>query len=207
MAEDALKQIVNRNEFYRDNFRRVTYIMLLSVLINVVLGFLSLYSFTHRPDPKYFATSSDGRITPLYSLDQPMVSVPTLLEWAKESINSVYTYNFVNYRKELQKASERFTPDGWKNFQATLKDSNNLKTVVDSRMVVNSVATGAPVMLDRGIINGRYAWKVQTPVLVTYRNQARTFQQPLLVTMVVIRVPTVNDPKGIRITQFLASRS
>ena len=72
-------------------------------------------------------------------------------------------------------------------------------------MVASSVATGAPVILDQGVINGRYAWKVQMPLLVTYQSSTEQIQQSLIITMVVSRVPTVDMPRGIAIVSFVAA--
>lgn len=207
MADEALETVTARRNFYRDNYRRVVAILLFMVLITLILLFLVYYLATNRPEPKYFATSADGRIIPLYPLTAPMVSDSALLQWANQAAVAAYTYNFATFRKELQDASEYFTPDGWKDFETALISSRNLETVINKKLVVTAVATGAPVILDRGILNGHYSWKVQMPVLVTYESASTTIQQPILVTMLITRVPAENVPKGIAIAQFVASPS
>jgi intracellular multiplication protein IcmL len=205
MAEDALEIVKMRRDFYRDSYRRVVSALLFMVFVTLLLVFTIYYLVSHRPEPKYFATSADGRITPIYPLTAPMVADSALLQWANQAAVSAYTYNFATWRKELQDASENFTPGGWSDFEAALKSSRNLETVISKKLVVTAVATGAPVILDRGILNGQYSWKVQMPLLVTYESASTLIQQPILVTMLVTRVSTVNVPKGIAITQFVAS--
>ena len=205
MPEDALKLVQLRNNFYRDNYRRVLGALMLMLFINIALVGLLAYSFTRTHEAQYFATSSDGRITQLHPLSQAVVSTSALLQWANQAAVVAYTYNFVNYRKQLQEASEFFTPEGWRNFEVALKGSRNLETVLARKLVVTAVATGAPVVLDQGVIGGRYAWKVQMPLLVTYQSSSTTYQQTLTITMVITRVPILNVPKGIAIAQFFAS--
>jgi intracellular multiplication protein IcmL len=206
MAEESALEIVQmRKNFYRDSYRRVVFILLLMVLVNILLAFIIYYLISHQPEPKYFATSADGRITPIYPLTAPMVSDSALLQWANQAAVAAYTYNFSTYRKELQEASEYFTPEGWNDFQTALKSSRNLETVITKKLVVTAVATGAPVILDRGVLNGHYSWKVQMPLLVTYESASTTIQQPIVVTMLITRVSTLNVPKGIAIAQFVAS--
>jgi len=205
MPEDALELIKLRNNFYRDGYRRVLVILLLLIVVNCGLVGVVAYQASHVPPTQYFATSSDGRITRLHPLSQPVVSISALLQWANEAAVSAYTYNFVNFRKQLQQASQYFAPEGWRNFEDALKQSRNLETVRARKLVVTAVATGAPVVLDQGRINNRYSWKVQLPVLVTYQSSSTTYQQPLIITMIITRVPTLNVPKGIAITQFYAS--
>ena len=105
----------------------------------------------------------------------------------------------------MQRVQNNFTPDGWKYFEEALKGARTLETVLAKKLVVSAVATGAPVILEQGVINGRYAWKVQMPLLVTYQSPNEQTQQPIVVTMVVSRVPTVNTPRGIAIVSFVAA--
>lgn len=205
MAESALEVVQMRKNFYRDSYRRVVTVLLFMVLANLILAAIIYYLATNQPEPKYFATSEDGRITPIYPLSAPMVSDSALLQWANQAAVAAYTYNFATYRKELQDASEYFTPEGWNDFETALQSSRNLETVINKKLVVTAVATGAPVILDRGILNGHYSWKVQMPLLVTYESASTTIQQPILVTMLITRVSTLNVPKGIAIAQFVAS--
>lgn len=205
MAEDALELIRLRNNFYRDNYKRVVTAIFVLLFINFALAGIVFYQITNRPVPQYFATSADGRIVPLYPLSEPMVAPTQLLQWASRAAIAAYTYNFVDYRNALQRVQNNFTPDGWKYFEDALKGARTLEAVLAKKLVVSAVATAAPVILDQGVINGRYAWKVQMPLLVTYQSASEQTQQPIVVTMVVSRVPTVNMPRGIAIASFISS--
>lgn len=205
MTEEGLELIRLRNNFYRDNYRRVVMGLLFLLVINFILVGIILYQVTNRPTPQYFATSIDGRITPLYALSEPMIAPNELAQWATRTAVSVYTYNFVNYREALQKVQNDFTPEGWKYFEDALKGTRVLETVIAKKLVVSSVPTAAPVILDQGVINGRYAWKVQLPLLVTYQSPNEQTQVPVVVTMVISRVPTVNIPRGIAVVQFVSA--
>lgn len=205
MAEDAVQLVRLRNEFYRDNYRRVTAILLLSILVIFVLIGALTYVVTHPPAPKYFATDSTGRIVPLVPLNQPNLSTSALLQWANSAAVACFSYNFVSYRQELQAASEFFTPEGWQAFITTLQSSNNLTAVIARKLVVSAVATGAPVVLQQGVLNGQYSWRVQMPLLVTYQSIEQVSQQSLVVTMLITRVSTLTSVRGIGIAQFVAT--
>ncbi len=203
--EDALEAIKLRNNFYRDSYRKVISAILLLVVANLILGGVIAYIVTHRPTPEYFATTADGKITRLYPLSRPVLSTSELLEWATRAATSANTYNFVNYRKELQDASMYFTPTGWKEYQQALKSSRNLETVIAKKLTVSAVPTGAPIILDQGVIAGVYKWKVQLPLLITYESASTKITQPTLVTMLITRVSTLEVPKGIAIDAFYMS--
>lgn len=202
---DALELIRLRNNFYRDNYRRLVGMLLVMIIINFLLVGVLVYLLTHRPAPQYFATSADGRITPIYPLSQPVVNQAELLQWALQAATQAYSYNFVNYRQEFQRTAEYFTKEGWDQFQTELQASRNLETVLAKKLSVTAVATGAPVVTQQGILNGRYAWTIKVPMLVTYESASERIQQPILVTMLVTRVSTLETPRGIAIARFVAS--
>lgn len=205
MSENALAQVLMRNDFYRDGQRKLMVALSLSVVVNVIMVFLLSYLLTHPPTPKYFATSINGRITPLFALNAPNTSDNAVVQWASEAASASYSYNFVNWRSELEAASSFFTAEGWSQFTTALLDSNNLEAVKAKKLVVSAVVTGAPVILQKGLLNGRYSWRIQMPLLVTYQSASELSQQSLNVTMLVTRVDTLNSPKGVGIAQFIAA--
>lgn len=203
MADDALTAVTLRNTFYRDGQRKLMFILLLSLLSNIIMASLLGYILTHPPIPKYFATSINGRITPLFALDEPNQSDSAVLQWANQAAVAAFTYNFVNYRTELQASSGFFTSQGWTQFLTALEDSNNLDAVKAKKLIVSAVATSAPIILQKGILNGRYSWRIQMPILVTYQSASEFSQQRNVVTMLVTRISTLNSPRGIGIAQFV----
>lgn len=207
MTETALELVRLRNEFYRDNYRRIVSILLLTFLIIGLLIGALIYVVTHPPSPKYFATDTTGRIVPLLPLDQPNMSTATLLQWANMASVAAFTYNFVDYRAQLQAASEFFTTEGWQAFLQSIVSSNNLTAVKAKNLVVSAVATGAPIITQQGVVDGRYTWQVQMPMLVTYQSASQVTPQSLMVTLVITRISTLDSPTGIGIAQFIATES
>src|ERR1043165_9395954 len=108
MAEDALTIVHLRNQFYKDSQRKVMLALLIAIISNFLLGGLLLYILLHPPEPRYFATSINGRITPLFPLNEPNQSDSAVLQWANQAAIAAFTYNFVNYRDELQASSGFF---------------------------------------------------------------------------------------------------
>lgn len=203
MADDALTVVALRNKFYKDSQRKVIFALLIAILVNLVLGLMLVYVITHPPAPKYFATSINGRITPLFPLEQPNQSDSAVLQWANQAAIASFTYNFVNYRDELQASSGFFTAEGWDQFLNALQQSNNLDAVKAKKLIVSAVATRAPIILQKGILNGSFSWRVQMPILVTYQSASEFTQQNNVVTMLITRVSTLNSPRGIGISQFV----
>jgi intracellular multiplication protein IcmL len=198
-------EVMVRNEYYRDGFHKIFLALLVSVILNLISVYSVYYVYQHPPEPVYFATSANGRIMPLIPLNEPNSSDGVILQWANLATVAAYSYNFVNYRNELQSASEFFTAEGWSTFLDALKESNNLEAVISKKLVVTAVATRAPVILQKGVLSGRYSWRIQIPILVTYQSASEFSQQNLVVTMLVTRISTLNNPKGVGIAQFVSA--
>lgn len=200
----GLELVMLRNNFYRDNFRRLMIMCLLLLgTIGGLIGYI-YYQEQNKPKPTYFATTSDGKLIKLISLDQPNLKTNALLQWATEAGTAAYTFNFVNYRKALQDVRQYFTKRGYQNFLKALTDSNNLEAVKRKKLVVSAVPTGAPVILKEGrTSNGRYAWQVQFPMLLTYQSASDSIRQNIVVTMLITRIPTLESEKGVGIASFV----
>lgn len=205
MVDDASELVRLRNNFYRDNYRRLVGALMVLLMIVVMLVVFIFYQLYKRPESKYFATTTDGRIMQLFPLSEPMLSPGELLQWTERAAVAAYTYNFVNYRDAMQQLQNQFTADGWRYYEDALRTSRMLEMVIAKKLVVSAVATGTPVILDQAVINSRYAWKVQLPLLVTYQSPNEQTQQAMIVTIIVSRVPTVDMPKGIAIVSFVSS--
>lgn len=205
MVDDAAELVRLRNNFYRDNYRRLVLSLMFLLFVIVFLVGVVFYQIYNRPEPKYFATTTDGRIMQLFPLSEAMLSPGELLQWTHRAAVAAYTYNFVNYRDAMQTLQNQFTPAGWRYYENALKISRTLEMVIAKKLVVSAVATGTPIILDQAVINGVYAWKVQIPLLVTYQSPNEQTQQSMIVTIIVSRVPTVDMPKGIAIVSFVSS--
>jgi len=206
MAEDVLETVRSRNEFYRDNYRRVMMALLLMVITATILAGGLIYLVTNKPGPKYFAVNPDGSLVRLVPMNQPNVTDSFLLQWSNMVSTATYTYNFTNYVRELQAASAFFTDDAWRAFAANLRASGNIDLVKRNKYNVSAVATGAPVIVDKGIIGGTYSWTVQMPMLVTFESASDRTSFTYIVTMKIVRVPTRIQPRGIAIAQFIAEQ-
>lgn len=205
MPQDALMAVMARNRYYKRGQRKMATIFLISLATNLMLGYLLIHIINNPPAPRYFATSINGRIVPLFPLDQPNQSDDSMLTWANSAAIAAFTYNYVNYREELQASSGFFTPEGWSLFLNALQQSNNLDAVQAKKLIVSAVNTSPPTIVQKQIINGSYTWRVQIPIQVTYQSPTEYTQQSNMVSMLVTRISTLNSPQGIGIAQFVVS--
>src|SRR5688500_17056101 len=86
----GLGAVVIRNQFYKDGYRALLRLVLLQGI--VILGLIMAIFFviqTHQPKNRYFATTEDGRLVPMVSLDQPNLSAPALMSWVAQAATEV----------------------------------------------------------------------------------------------------------------------
>lgn len=161
---------------------------------------------TELSSPLSKATSSNNNCAceKQIPLNLPNMSAIDLLVLANQAAVSAFTYNFVNYRKQLANAAHYFTPDGWKAFQSALDQSGNLKQVIAKKLVVSAVATGAPIIVRQGVIGNRYTWRIELPLLVSYQNANEKYQHHLMITMVLQRTQKFVGHDGVGVQQFIA---
>lgn len=200
-----MESVVVRNAYYRDGYRMLlnvavieafVIIALISALILVILGM--------RPQTFFFATTEDGRLIPMVSLDQPNLSAPAIVSWASQASSEVMTFGFHDYRRRLQEASRHFTRRGWESFTKALQASGIVDTITSNRQVLTATPRGAPTLVSEGVVNGRYEWQIEVPMLISYEFGAGSKQSQVILKLLVVRVPQLENANGIGIEQWIA---
>ncbi len=203
----GLGTVVIRNEFYRDGYRSLLRLCLVEgVVILVLLGAMYFVIHVHQPKDRYFATTEDGRLIPMVSLDEPNLSTPALMSWVAQAATEVMTFGFNDYRRRLQESSRNFTRRGWESFTTALQKSRIIEMVEANQQVVTGAPAGAPVLESEGLIAGRYQWIINLPLILTYQSGSRTKTDNLLITVVIVRVPRLESPNGVGIEQWIGQQ-
>lgn len=206
--------VIAKNESLYSIYRKLIGMTLLSV-IAAILGIMSVIYFAqkHTP-PKYVPVDAENRFIPLVPLNKPNVPNGAVTELALKTVHDVNSYDYINYKEQLQAASKNFTPKGWGDYLNQFYASNTIKLVQSARSIVRMELTGNPVITAQSAAaNGVYAWKVEVPVKVIYVNHASSLSgdstQEGTVTLYIIRVPTTQLPEGIgvEIYQFDTSKN
>ncbi len=175
-----------------------------TLIVNIIIMLIVFWNYFDPAVPDYFSTSVNGNTEKLTALDQPNTSDHVIIQWATLATIATYSYDFVNYENQLENASQFFTSDAWDAFMYALDSGNTLDSVISKKLVVNAVATKPAVILEKGYLNGVYAWKIQIPILVTYQSARELTPINLIVTLVVNRISTRYSVKGVGIVSFIS---
>ncbi|OGT47755.1 MAG: hypothetical protein A3E83_04950 [Gammaproteobacteria bacterium RIFCSPHIGHO2_12_FULL_41_20] len=205
---DTLALIFARNMFYRRQYQLILGALAISFIIIVILAWILLYLVKYPPTPVYFAADKAGRLIYEEPLTEP---IPTqdVLEWAVEAVQATYSYDFINYRAQLQNAQKYFTSYGWIEYMRALTASNNLLALTNRKMVIIAQIAEPPKVVTTGVLGGAHAWKLEMTLLVTYWSppfsNTSQFYNPLQVSMIIQRQPLLKSYKGLGILQLIGS--
>lgn len=208
-VQDALTLIFTRNVFYRRLYHLALATFALFIIIIACLSGLLFYIVSNPSQPIYFATDAISRLMKFVPLDRPNMSAEDVGKWAAESVEAAYSYDYVNYRSELQNAQKYFTNYGWRNYMKALQASNNLVALTQRQMIVRAKIIETPKLTKQGVLSGRYAYRFEMPVLVTYLlppyDANSRFSNALNVTVLLRREPVLQSYQGLGVLQMIGT--
>ena len=203
MAEEELHVVRLRNDFYRDGFYKVIIAFALIIISVSMLGGISVYLFLEKPSPVTFVTDNEWRAFPPVPLKQPYKKTPDLLQWVSDTLPTLFTLDFLNYKTELSALRQNFTDNGWKKLTDLLATYASVNIIQNAKLFVNAEATGAPFIVNQGEIDGRYGWWVQMPIVIHYNSTDRHYDSSIALQALVVRTSTLDNLSGIAIDNLV----
>ncbi len=196
---------LTRNALARERYEfllRVTFgitiILFISVAANIYLG--------SRPiEYRYFVTNPNGAIREIEVLNRPIQSERQVLNWVTQIISQAYSLSFANYEQQLSDIESKFTTSGWQGFQQAIENIGFIDSLLENQLVTSAVPRGAPIVVAQGLVDNVYGWRIQLPLLVTYKSASVNRHQELLVEITVVRRPAHEDPIGLGIEKIIAN--
>lgn len=203
MTDEANTELSWHNDFYHDRFAGVVVIILGVLLALGLLIATSVSLYIAKPSPIVFGVADDWRVQAPVPVDQPYLPLPDLLQWVVTVVPSAFKLDFLNYNDQLNASKGYFTENGWSVFLAQLGNYVDQTQLTENRQFISCVPTGAPFVLNQGVLSGRYAWWVQLPVVLSFSGAARSPNIPLTLQLLVVRVPTDNNLIGVAIDNVI----
>lgn len=139
----------------------------------------------------------------LTRLVKPIITTSALLDWVREAAVMCYNYDFFNADVQINNnIAAYFTEEGGHMFRQALAE--DLATVESKSIIVTAIARGVPILLAQGYVWGRWTWKVQVPLRISYQSASEIKRENLIVTVLVVASPTWENPRAIGIKQFFS---
>lgn len=208
MPKDRLQRKLEEREEYKKMC-----LMWGAVFFAIGLSFLSIVFFylkmkEIKPPAVFFVQRSGdtGIAIPFKPHRLPNYSSAAIEAWAGDVVKQVYTFDFMNMEAQVGAAEKYFTEEGWDAFVTTWNASSLKDQIRKYKVSPNVVPLQNPVIISEGGAKGSYAWKVIVPVLLSFVGDAKVMPQKRLITLVIVQVPTTENPKGLGVTQFIDSQ-
>jgi len=113
-------------------------------------------------------------------------------QFSKQVVDALYNYNYQNYQKKLNEASDYFTNLGWRKYKKGLDASNNVQAVKKMKMTVTEKIVG-PIK----IIPAKDTLTSIVPVEITYHT-TRTVNKKLF----KINIKMIRELGSLKITDI-----
>lgn len=183
--------------------KRSNMIVLALAGVTSISVLVSTFMFLNQPAPSYFATDSEGRITPLIPVSEPMLTDNQVTNFAVDAVTRSMTFTFNSWRDDFSEAREFFQkPDGWDEFVQAVEASQVIEYVTNRRMNATAVANGAVILSEGLDAQGRYTWIIQIPLVITYESSTERSRDPILAEVSVSRLPTWETSRGVGVTRI-----
>lgn len=187
---------------------RINAFLLVTLILSLIGGVML---FNRPPQFRYILANDFGVVIDMVPLDQPNHDDEYITKWAVDAVTRLYSFDFVNYREQFQNAKVNMTTQGWTNFDQAMEKSGNFNAVIGNRFVTTAVPTGPGRITKKGDVYGRYAWKVEFPMLISYRSslkdregRSRDTTQQLMMAVTVIRQPEFLNEAGLGVRALVA---
>lgn len=208
VRDAAIETVRGRNWFYwsrNDGQQRA--IMFLGIGLVMSLA-ANGWQLAQKPIIQNFVTDELGRHLEVYPVSEPILSRGDVTALAGRCVTNALTFNFKHYRHELEQAAGCFTPDGWSAFIAEIsRPSGLLDKVVKDNLISTGNLRAAATVTDQGMVNGRYAWMVSVPILVTVEKEGRSATENWVAEVMLVRVSQVENRGGAAIDRIVIVRS
>ena len=192
-----------KNDYYRDASGTMMRIVNIEAVIILGLTFaLAFFLGTRQNQDRYIAETGDGKGMQMVALSLPNMGRLALSDWVAEAVSQIMTFGFNDLDARFVESRKDFTEEGWGAFRRGMVASKIIDDMMEAQQIVTSVPASPPILKQEGLINGRYSWVFDVPLLVTFRAGGIKVSRPRIVHMVVKRIPTEESPDGVGISEW-----
>lgn len=209
--QGAAELVSLRNRFFYVNYRKLSLIFIGATVLCIFSLLSALYFATRSTPPVYVPLASNGQVVATYPLSEPSHPNPEVMtgwvkQWALDGARKAFTYDYINFGEQLNESQSYFTYRGWDLFLKGLTNSQNFNTVQQQQMIVKFTPRSVPIIKAQEVRGGRLTWALQfegTIEYVAHKGSIQGYTQNVNVNMVLVRMSTVDSPKGLGIDQVV----
>ena len=203
-AEALLMGQYMRSLIYQGSFKAslsfTKFLIVSNIFAYVIILFLL---WKPHPKPDVFSVDERGRFEQIIPLSQDSLSKTQLTNWASDCVLELNSYTFYSALNHLNKVIPRcFTNNAGQafldNFQQTILDEMKV-----NEQSYEASLDGASIITAEGVVEGRKAYQMQVPIIVTRYDMNRSPRSyRYVIKLEVIRVSQEDFTKGVKIYRY-----
>lgn len=200
---DNPELISEKNAHDRDSFRRLVRIVNIQAAIILCLSFgLLFYMKTWVNKDRYFAEASGKQLMQIRALPLPNMGKNALSNWVSQAVTQIMTFGFNDIDEKFSVSRYNFTSAGWDSFYKAMVASKIVDSIMTAQQLITTIPMSPPVLIQEGLIKGRYSWVFEMPILITFRSGSAQKVNRKNVRVVIEPVPTGDNPNGVGISEW-----
>ena len=141
-----------------------------------VLGFFFPSLRDNEPDPGVTLQAPfiekmavvEGEEASAEILHVPHRSPKDIGDWVLGLVSEVLTFPVGSFEKQQEFEQQFFSESGWQKYQEFIADKGIAKIAKGEQYQVLSYANQMPLLLNSGLVNGRFRWLYEVPMTVSY---------------------------------------
>lgn len=159
----------------------------------------------------------DAVIEDFEDIENPENSLPlpqkhrtnnVMAQWLQIALPDLVSYKAQGYERQYAEKVKSFSKSGAEAYVKFLHDQNYITTLKTGRYDISGFVKGYPIVVNEGVVDGRYQWAFQTDIMVTFLEQGMNeynkesgdfITQEYVVTFHVGRVKGVKNDHGVLI--------
>lgn len=206
---DSLLDRIEKQPITSKYYRAIS-LTLISLIVLIIFEIFVIY-FKSKPNPAhvYSVVRSNGIIDKNTIKPVPVTlpfahqSFKNIVNWLNDAIIASYTFDFLNFYKNVYGAEFYYTPDGFNAYVNALKSSGLEKDIIGKKLIASIVPLKSPALLSSGMYSTGEFWKFSVPVLINYSGGTnKPFNSKYLLEVTVVKVPAYISHKGLAISNF-----
>lgn len=143
------------------------------------------------------------------SLEKPHLVSGEIGQWLMVVVGDAMNFEPGNAGEQIAARTKLFDVAGQNQYQEFLREKNILKVIQSERYRVRSYVEEAPLLLNEGLVAGRYRWLYQVPVVISYMDKsmkgykdADPITQKGSLNVQIGRVRADDKPDGLQVEQW-----
>ena len=163
---------------------------------------------------EFVQTATSGNSAPPLSLDSPHRANDQVGEWMGLQVAELLNFTPATYDDHIRAASKFADDHARTDFHSFIINSNVLDTLQKNNFQLRGSTEGNALLLNTGLLEGRYRWLFEIPVLMTFLpvdaksySDTQHLSQHIIVTAQVGRISHETNADEMQIESFSARKN